>query len=52
MKEALENSDKEPKGPEVDPLSLSSLLSHGFEEAAARRALRRTQNDTQALEDL
>ena len=33
---------------EVDPLSLSSLLSHGFEEGPARRALRQTGNDTQA----
>jgi len=32
----------------VDPLSLSSLLAHGFEEGAARRALKCTGNDTQA----
>ncbi|CAK9036223.1 unnamed protein product [Durusdinium trenchii] len=33
---------------QVDPLSLSSLLSHGFDEGPARRALRKTNNDTQA----
>jgi hypothetical protein len=32
----------------VDPLSLSVLLSHGFDEGAARRALRTHGNDTQA----
>ena len=32
---------------QVDPLSLSCLLSHGFEEGPARRALRKTMNDTQ-----
>mmetsp|Transcript_60789 Transcript_60789/g.131867 ORF Transcript_60789/g.131867 Transcript_60789/m.131867 type:complete len:685 (-) Transcript_60789:123-2177(-) len=31
----------------VDPLSLSSLLSQGFEEGPARRALRLHQNNTQ-----
>lgn len=31
----------------VDPLSLSSLLSQGFEEGPARRALRMHQNNTQ-----
>lgn len=35
----------------VDPLSLSSLLSQGFEEGPARRALRLHQNDTQAALD-
>lgn len=35
----------------VDPLSLSSLLSQGFEEGPARRALRMHQNDTQAAMD-
>jgi len=35
----------------VDPLSLSSLLSQGFEEGPARRALRKHQNDTQAALD-
>lgn len=32
----------------VDPLSLSSLLSQGFDEAPARRALRIHNNNTQA----
>jgi len=35
----------------VDPLSLSSLLSQGFEEGPARQALRKHQNDTQAALD-
>lgn len=35
----------------VDPLSLSSLLSQGFEEGPARRALRMHHNDTQAALD-
>jgi hypothetical protein len=35
----------------VDPLSLSSLLSQGFEEGPARRALRMHQNNTQAALD-
>jgi len=35
----------------VDPLSLSSLLSQGFDEGPARRALRLHQNDTQAALD-
>lgn len=35
----------------VDPLSLSSLLSQGFEEGPARRALRLHNNDTQAAMD-
>eukprot|EP00434_Breviolum_minutum_P005957 symbB.v1.2.005253.t1/scaffold304.1/size234131/12 len=50
----LENKER-PGGPsvsapaiQVDPLSLSCLLSHGFEEGPARRALRKTHNDTQA----
>ena len=46
--------DKDGRGPEedpkipVDPLSLSSLLSQGFDESDARRALRLHNNDTQA----
>ena len=32
----------------VDPLSLSSLLSHGFDEGQARKALKLNGNDTQA----
>ncbi|KAF4692993.1 hypothetical protein FOZ62_000756 [Perkinsus olseni] len=35
----------------VDPLSLCSLMSQGFEEAAARKALRHCHNDTQAALD-
>lgn len=35
----------------VDPLSLSSLLSQGFEEGPARQALRKHQNNTQAAMD-
>merc|ERR1712137_746492 len=35
----------------VDPLSLSSLLSQGFEEGPARRALRIHRNDTQQALD-
>lgn len=35
----------------VDPLSLSSLLSQGFEEGPARQALRKHRNDTQAALD-
>mmetsp|Transcript_132076 Transcript_132076/g.232663 ORF Transcript_132076/g.232663 Transcript_132076/m.232663 type:complete len:651 (+) Transcript_132076:183-2135(+) len=35
----------------VDPLSLSSLLSQGFEEGPARRALRIHHNDTQSALD-
>jgi len=35
----------------VDPLSLSSLLSQGFDEGPARQALRRHQNNTQAAMD-
>jgi hypothetical protein len=42
--------DEAPQLP-VDPLSLSSLLSQGFEEGPARRALRLHQNDTQAAMD-
>mmetsp|Transcript_68721 Transcript_68721/g.201728 ORF Transcript_68721/g.201728 Transcript_68721/m.201728 type:complete len:638 (+) Transcript_68721:221-2134(+) len=35
----------------VDPLSLSSLLSQGFDEGPARQALRKCQNNTQAAMD-
>jgi len=49
--EGLDSSkDQEPALP-VDPLSLSSLLSQGFEEGPARRALRLHQNNTQAALD-
>lgn len=42
--------DADPPLP-VDPLSLSSLLSQGFEEGPARRALRIHRNDTQQALD-
>eukprot|EP00392_Amoebophrya_sp_AT5.2_P004228 g4236.t1 len=42
--------EEEPKVA-VDPLSLSSLLSQGFDESDARRALRLHNNDTQAAMD-
>lgn len=45
-----EPTDEGPTLP-VDPLSLSSLLSQGFEEGPARRALRMHRNDTQAAMD-
>merc|ERR1719433_332060 len=45
-----EPADDGPAQP-VDPLSLSSLLSQGFEEGPARRALRLHQNNTQAALD-
>uniref|UniRef100_A0A7S1A190 UBA domain-containing protein n=1 Tax=Noctiluca scintillans TaxID=2966 RepID=A0A7S1A190_NOCSC len=48
--DGLDSSNSTPALP-VDPLSLSSLLSHGFEEGPARRALRLHQNDTQAAMD-
>lgn len=44
------NDDSSPAVP-VDPLSLSSLLSQGFQEGPARRALRLHHNDTQAALD-
>ncbi|CAE7241318.1 unnamed protein product [Symbiodinium natans] len=43
-------ADEGPSVP-VDPLSLSSLLSQGFEEGPARQALRKFKNDTQAALD-
>merc|ERR1719293_377419 len=45
--------EPEDSGPAVavDPRSLCSLLSQGFEEGPARRALRMHQNDTQAALD-
>merc|ERR1711920_1119422 len=44
--------DKETAEPVVvDPLSLSSLLSQGFDEGPARRALRLHNNDTQQALD-
>jgi len=50
VKEEPSDADAGPALP-VDPLSLSSLLSQGFEEGPARRALRLHQNDTQAALD-
>jgi len=50
VKEEPSEADTGPALP-VDPLSLSSLLSQGFEEGPARRALRLHQNDTQAALD-
>lgn len=49
-KKSREEGDSGPQLP-VDPLSLSSLLSQGFEEGPARRALRLHQNNTQAALD-
>uniref|UniRef100_A0A7S4S5T5 UBA domain-containing protein n=2 Tax=Alexandrium monilatum TaxID=311494 RepID=A0A7S4S5T5_9DINO len=49
-KEEPSDGDQGPALP-VDPLSLSSLLSQGFEEGPARRALRLHRNDTQAAMD-
>lgn len=42
---------REEPAAKVDPLSLSSLLSQGFDEGKARRALRIHNNDTQAALD-
>merc|ERR1711972_425879 len=50
VKEEPSENDAGPALP-VDPLSLSSLLSQGFEEGPARRALRKHQNNTQAALD-
>merc|ERR1712039_182584 len=50
VKEEPSETDSGPALP-VDPLSLSSLLSQGFEEGPARRALRKHQNNTQAALD-
>jgi len=50
VKEEPSDADAGPALP-VDPLSLSSLLSQGFEEGPARRALRLHQNNTQAALD-
>merc|ERR1719506_791450 len=49
--EGLDSSKDQGAALPVDPLSLSSLLSQGFEEGPARRALRMHQNDTQAALD-
>merc|ERR1719453_2908552 len=45
--EGLDSSKDDGPALPVDPLSLSSLLSQGFEEGPARRALRLHKNDTQ-----
>merc|ERR1719284_1796369 len=49
--EGLDSSKNDGPALPVDPLSLSSLLSQGFEEGPARRALRKHQNNTQAALD-
>lgn len=46
-----EPKDNDAPAMPVDPLSLSSLLSQGFEEGPARRALRLHHNNTQAALD-
>jgi hypothetical protein len=48
---SLENSGPESAPVVVDILSLSSLLAQGFEEGPARKALRKSNNDTQAALD-
>mmetsp|Transcript_110720 Transcript_110720/g.202824 ORF Transcript_110720/g.202824 Transcript_110720/m.202824 type:complete len:502 (+) Transcript_110720:173-1678(+) len=50
-KKAKEDPGETQASVPVDPLSLSSLLSQGFEEGPARRALRLHQNNTQAALD-
>jgi len=50
-KKVKEEPSDEPAVLPVDPLSLSSLLSQGFEEGPARKALRKHQNNTQAALD-
>lgn len=49
--EGVDSCSAEPAALPVDPLSLSSLLSQGFDEGPARRALRLHRNDTQAAMD-
>eukprot|EP00438_Fugacium_kawagutii_P000688 Skav220029 [mRNA] locus=scaffold2981:123825:125643:+ [translate_table: standard] len=49
--EGLDSAAGEGPAVPVDPLSLSSLLSQGFEEGPARQALRKFRNDTQAALD-
>jgi len=49
--EGLDSAAGEGPAVPVDPLSLSSLLSQGFEEGPARQALRKFKNDTQAALD-
>ena len=44
--EGLDSAAGEGPAVPVDPLSLSSLLSQGFEEGPARQALRKFKNDT------
>merc|ERR1719413_235906 len=50
-KKVKEEPSDEPAVLPVDPLSLSSLLSQGFEVGPARKALRKHQNNTQAALD-
>lgn len=49
--EGLDSSKNDVPALPVCPLSLSALLSQGFEEGPARRALRLHQNDTQGALD-
>ncbi|CAK9007005.1 unnamed protein product [Durusdinium trenchii] len=49
--EGLDSAASDGPAVPVDPLSLSSLLSQGFEEGPARQALRKFKNDTQAALD-
>ncbi|CAK9030858.1 unnamed protein product [Durusdinium trenchii] len=49
--EGLDSAASEGPAVPVDPLSLSSLLSQGFEEGPARQALRKFKNNTQAALD-
>jgi len=49
--EGLNSANDDSPAVPVDPLSLSSLLSQGFDEGPARQALRKFQNNTQAALD-
>eukprot|EP00437_Effrenium_voratum_P000697 CAMPEP_0181429194 /NCGR_PEP_ID=MMETSP1110-20121109/17072_1 /TAXON_ID=174948 /ORGANISM="Symbiodinium sp., Strain CCMP421" /LENGTH=507 /DNA_ID=CAMNT_0023552451 /DNA_START=104 /DNA_END=1627 /DNA_ORIENTATION=+ len=49
--EGLDSAADDGPSVPVDPLSLSSLLSQGFDEGPARQALRKFKNDTQAALD-
>lgn len=49
--EGLDSAAGESPAVPVDPLSLSSLLSQGFDEGPARQALRKFKNNTQAALD-
>eukprot|EP00435_Cladocopium_sp_Y103_P057093 s211_g19.t1 len=49
--EGLDSAAGDSPAVPVDPLSLSSLLSQGFDEGPARQALRKFKNNTQAALD-